>query len=897
VQELLANYQSISALYQKYLEDPQKIDKSWKYFFKGLEEGEIFCSSQDSADIRTFFLIDFFRRYGHLYAEINPLMKHKKTIDLKKFGFQSGEENSIFSTFDFLKKKEAKLQDILDALQKVYTDRIGLEYMHCSEELIRWIQKRVEPDLPLEISQEDKHLIAEYLNRSEIFESFLNTKYPGQKRFSIEGAETLIPMLAKLMHLISDSKASELVIGMAHRGRLNVLANIVEKPYSVIFHEFKEEYLPSSFEGTGDVKYHKGYSSDVQLSNDKQLHVHLCANPSHLESVDPVAIGQTYAKQKLSDKSSVVPVLLHGDASFASQGVVYETMQLMNLPNYTVNGAIEIVINNQIGFTTLPKEGRSTTYCSDIAKSFQIPVFHVNAEDPEMCIFAIKMAHEIRQTFKINVIIDLISYRKYGHNEGDEPAFTQPLQYEVIRNKKTIREMYLDYLISKGAIKEQRKEELEKEFKDTLSKAIEESDSFKEKPPEPEKVLGTIWSEYVYAEEKELFEETYTKVSLDVIKEVIVQFCTVPENFHIHKKLDKWLHLRLEVMQKDPKEYLVDWSLAELIALGTLLKENIPIRLAGQDSKRGTFNQRHDVWIDQKTAEEYCPLQHISKEQGSFTILNTPLTEFAALGFEYGFSLSSPKTLVLWEAQFGDFSNGAQIIIDQYITTGQHKWNRLSSLVLLLPHGYEGQGPEHSSGRIERFMQLAAQNNIQVAVPSTPSQYFHLLRRQAVRTIKRPLVIFTPKSLLRHPLCLSSLLDLSEKTFEEVLDDPKQTAAKKLILCSGKIYYELIRFREEQNIEAAAIVRIEQLYPLHEEKVKKILEKYKSCQECFWVQEEPENMGAYLYVKDDLERLAGKKILFAGRDKSASPATGSMKQHKQELQTILEKALMSITPP
>jgi len=872
----LANIALIEELYGRYLSDPESVDLSWRHFFEGIDFGAYLYKrgvepTADRSNVRIYDLIQAYRRYGHLQARFNPLETEEKKaseLDLERLGFFTSEMDQLFPTLGMVGKKEASLKEILSALTEIYCSRIGFEYMDLGNpELEKWIQGHLEPQLQIQPSIEEKHLLLEYLNRSEVFETFLHTKYVGQTRFSLEGSETMIPLLAEMIDMGANLGIEEVFIGMAHRGRLNVLTNILNKPLTSMLEEFEDD-LTLSFSGNDDVRYHLGFVGEHKTRSGKKVVVEMAANPSHLESVDPVVLGQTYAKQILNsdrDKSRIALILIHGDASLAAQGVVYESLQLMNLPSYSVGGTIHLVVNNQIGYTTLPEEGRSTRYCTDIAKTFSCPVFHVNAEDPESCLFAAKLAVEIRQKFHCDVFIDLLCYRKYGHNEGDEPSFTQPLQYRLIRSKKPIRQLYYEQLLSVGYLEQKMAEALDIQFKETLKTALvkaQEKVAVKtaEKPP----VVPN------------LFDSVPTAVDIKTLQSVAETFCKVPDGFHLHPKLQKWVENRLASIRSN-----IDWATAECLAFGSLLSQGVPIRLAGQDSQRGTFSQRHMVWIDTETSQPYCPL---NRYQARFDIINSPLTEYAGLGFECGYSWSATGSLVLWEAQYGDFDNGAQIIIDQYIASAEQKWNCPSSLTLLLPHGYEGAGPEHSSSRLERFLQLASHHNMEIANPTTPAQYFHLLRRQALRKTKKPLVLLTPKSLLRAPACTSLLDRLTTGQFEELLDDPIPPAtAKRLIFCSGKVFYELFAARKRTDI---AIVRVEQLYPLHVEKLKKLVAKYKGFAECFWVQEEPENMGAWKFLEPYLP-----KPVYVGRPSSATTATGSNRKHKQEQQILLEKAL------
>ncbi len=861
----LANIRLIEDLYKRYLENAESVDESWRHFFEGVNFGSYLFQAgkaavHDEKGARISELVRAYRRYGHLEASFNPFQTEKKKakeLELERLGFFSSELEEPFPTLGFCKETQAPLKEIIDALKAIYCSRIGFEYIDLDNpEIEKWIQERIEPELNIQLSIEEQHLLLEMLNNSEVLEKFLHTKYVGQTRFSLEGAETTIPILAEMIDLGAELGLEEFVIGMAHRGRLNILTNILNKPLEMLLEEFEDD-TSLSFFGNDDVRYHMGFSGEWKGRSGKKVSVEIAANPSHLEAVDPIVIGQTYAKQI---QREVAPILIHGDASIAGQGVVYETMQLMRLPNYSVGGTIHLIINNQIGYTTLPKEGRSTRYCSDIAKTFGCPVFHVNAEDPESCIFAAKLAIEIRQKFHIDVFIDLYCYRKYGHNEGDEPSYTQPIEYQLIRSKKPIREIYLQTLLQKGALEKKMAETLEMQYRDKLTKALakvqeKKGNLQKSEPP------GSV----------ELIE---TRVDEKILKQTLDAFCKIPEGFHPHPKLQKWLQDRFASLTGQ-----IDWASAECLCFGSLLLQGVPIRLAGQDSQRGTFSQRHMIWTDFETGKTHCPLCNLNAR---FEVVNSALTENAGMGFEFGYSSSTLNSLVLWEAQYGDFCNGAQVVIDQFLVCSEPKWKIPSALTLLLPHGYEGAGPEHSSARIERFLQLAANLNIQVVYPSTPAQYFHLLRRQALSKVKRPLIVFTPKSLLRNKACTSTIQAFTNGQFEEILDDPTlPKKCQKLILCTGKIFYDLLASRKREDV---AIIRIEQLYPLHLEKLKKLIEKY-GASKCIWVQEEPENMGAYRFIASHLHQIA-----FVGRAANATTATGSSQKHKQEQQQLLERA-------
>lgn len=915
----LANIQLLEEMYEKYQKDPSSVDESWKKVFdridtqlsKPLTDSSAHLMDRDQLvsaavtppvplaigksappDLRIEHLIQTYRMYGHLMAKVNPIATHPieipRQLQLAELGFSPDELTQLFPTHGLLEVEKAPLQQIINVLNEIYCGYIGVEYMGIQEpQLEYWLQQHIEPSrFQMHLSIEQKKLILQHLNKSELFESFLHTKYVGQKRFSLEGGETLIPILAAIIDVGSHLGLQEIVIGMAHRGRLNVLANILEKSYSQIFSEFEEGYIPLSIEGSGDVKYHKGFTSLIQTAEGKKVRIDLSPNPSHLEAVNPVVEGIVYAKQAQNgdkQKEKVVPVLIHGDAALSGQGVVYETMQLYKLKGYSTGGTIHIVINNQIGFTTLPNDSRSTHYCSDVAKTFCAPVFHVNAEHPESCVYATILAVEMRHRFHCDVVIDLNCYRKYGHNEADEPAFTQPLEYQLIRKKKPIRELYRDELIHQGVLEKQLAETLEHEFKESLQKALSIS-----KSPQTQGVSLNTEPD----KDSKIFKPMDTSVPKERLRLLASQFCRVPEGLTIHPKIERHLKERLEMVSEGGGARPIDWGMGETLAYASLLWEGIHIRISGQDSCRGTFSHRHAMWMDQVVEKAYYPLKHLKKDQGRFDIYNSPLSEYAVLGFEFGYSAAYPNALVIWEAQFGDFCNGAQIIIDQFISTGEQKWGLKEGLVLFLPHGYEGQGPEHSSGRMERFLALCGNDNMQVVNPSLPSQLFHLLRRQVLKPMLKPLVVFTPKALLRHPDCVNTLDDFAQGHFQEVLDDPTPPKqVKKLVFCSGHVFYDLLQERRNRKEENMAIVRIEQLYPLNVQEISELLNKYKEFEQCFWVQEEPRNMGAWSSIKPEIQLLLpkGNELKYVGRFRSASPAAGSYALHKKEYAKLVEE--------
>ncbi len=869
-----SNLAYLDEQYRKYLENPESLEPSWKHFFEGWEYARNLSGGENAADVKVDHLIQAYRTYGHLKAHFNCLEEPPVVPEL---AYQESDLKTLYPTNGFFKKTDAPLEEIIAALEQTYCGSIGIEYMGIQNpELEKWIQKEIEPGFVIPLTTDEKLHIFQDLNRAELFETFLHTKYVGQKRFSLEGGETLIPMLTMIVESANAEGVHEVVLGMAHRGRLNVLANLLNKSYDAIFSEFEDYYTPLLGEGTGDVKYHKGFVGSLTTKKGEQVSVTLTANPSHLEAVDPVVEGQARAKQELKGRKEVIPILIHGDASVAGQGVVYETLQLSKLNGYETGGTLHIVINNQIGFTTLPKDGRSTRYCTDIALAFGAPVFHVNAEDPDACVYAALLALKIRQKFHIDVFIDLNCYRKYGHNEGDEPAFTQPQQYLKIRQKKTIRSLYLEKLVSTGLLSDAVAHASEVEFRDKLQKALDQVSS---KPPSTTK-------EILKKEEP----APIPAVSVESLQTLAREFCKVPGGFNIHPKIQKLQDDRL-AMVTYPTAKKIDWGMGEHLAYASLLAEGVHVRISGQDSRRGTFSHRHAMWVDQKSEGRYYPLSHLSTNKASFDVYNSPLSEFAVLGFDFGYSMFYTQALVIWEAQYGDFANGAQVIIDQFISSSEQKWGHKSGLTLYLPHGYEDQGPEHSSARLERFLQLSANNNWTVASCTSPAQLFHLLRRQGLQKAKRPLILMAPKALLRNPECVSSLSEFAAGSFEEVILDPivepPVKRARRVIFCSGRVYYDLLAARKTPDV---AIIRIEQLYPFPTEKIRDVIQSYSGTSDWCWVQEEPRNMGAWSYIFPELNQLTPKAVRFVGRDASSSPAAGSHVLHKEQLVKFLQEA-------
>jgi 2-oxoglutarate dehydrogenase E1 component len=898
------NLAAIESAYERWRQEPASVDKSWRLFFEGFELG----SGRSGTELTPFYseagvqssvirLINAYRDLGHFLARLDPLSEPPASIpllELSEFGLSDSDLDRTFDTSHFLGMKRGTLRELLKALRETYCRTIGVEYLHIQDTRIRsWLQERMEPchNQP-RYSRRRKLGILMGLHFAEMFERFLHTSYVGQKRFSLEGSETLIPLLDTLVEKAADSGVKEIVLGMSHRGRLNVLANILQKPFAEIFSEFDDNFLPESRAGDGDVKYHLGFSCDRSSARGNPIHLSLTPNPSHLEAVNPVVEGRTRAKQQRfgdTERTTGLPVLLHGDAAFAGQGLVAETLNLSQLAGFRTGGTVHIIINNQIGFTTSPADARSTTYCTDVAKMIQVPIFHVNAEDPEATVFVTELALEFRQAFHKDVVIDMYCYRRYGHNEGDEPAFTQPLMYAKIKDRPSLSEVYTEQLILRGDLTADEQEALIHEFQAKLEAAREE---VKREARAAHGMRGFAgrWQglqpEYSHAPVR-------TGVPRETLQKITAGMTRVPDTFTVHPKIARQLANRLRDFEAGEP---IDWGFAESLVFGALLLEGTSVRLSGQDSQRGTFSQRHAVLFDINTGEACYPLNNLDPGQAPFFIYDSLLSEAAVLGFEFGYSLDSPYALVLWEAQFGDFANGAQVIIDQFIVCSQSKWQRDSGLVLLLPHGYEGQGPEHSSGRLERFLQLCAEDNIQVCNPTTPAQYFHVLRRQMQRNFRRPLVIMTPKSLLRHKQAVSPIEEFSNARFEEVIDDSaaEPNRVRRVILCSGKVYYDLLEKRNPED-KRIAIVRIEQFYPLAADLLQRTLRRYRQAKEIVWAQEESLNMGGWYFMEARLRAL-GHDVKYVGRDGSASPATGSRRIHLREQDELVTAALSGPVP-
>src|SRR6266571_2646060 len=905
-----ANLELIDQNYQRWQEDPASVDPSWSAFFEGFElwnlpqrNGAAATAApragvrESPLQTRIDGLVYAYRTLGHTIARVNPLAEKRPEnpqLTLRELGFGEKDLDLRVSSKFFHDNEEMTLREMIARLQKIYADSIGAEFMHIQNTRIRnWVLYRLE-------SRADKHSTARQvkiallrgLMEAESFEVFLHSRYVGQKRFSLQGAESLMVILDSILHKCPTVGVEEICMGMAHRGRLNVLANFLKKSLRVIFTEFSENYVPDLVAGDGDVKYHLGYRTVRKLSSGAEVEIRLSANPSHLEAVDPVVEGKARARQRIrgdtEHRRKVLPLLVHGDAAFIAQGIVAETLNLSQLHGYSTGGTIHIVVNNQIGFTTLPKDARSSQYATDIAKMIEAPIFHVNGDDPLAVKFVSDLAFDFRQQFGRDVVIDMYCYRRYGHNEGDEPSFTQPDLYAKIEKRPSVTQLYKRELLKAGTLSEDDAASLETEFALRLEMTRDEVDAI-EKRKASEKAR--------FRESTAIFQPEYTStseptaISAKTLKTVVDGLTRVPEGFEVQPKIKRIVldHQRKLFEEGGPYE----WHYAEALAFGSLLLEGIPIRLSGQDSSRGTFSTRHSVLYDAKTGRPYVPLMHLVQKQARICIYNSPLSEAAVLGFDYGYSLDYPKMLCLWEAQFGDFINGAQTIIDQFIVSAESKWQRPSGIVLLLPHGYEGQGPEHSSGRLERFLQLCAENNIQVCNPTTAGQYFHVLRRQMKRDFIKPLIIMTPKSLLRAEFASSRGEEFTNGRFEEILNSPKvgpTEEMKRAIFCSGKVYYDLLNYRSERKIDSAAIIRVEQLYPLHETKLKSMMKAFPKTAKFVWCQEESENMGAWTFIEPRLRALFCTEIAYSGREASASPAVGALVRHKREQARLVADA-------
>jgi 2-oxoglutarate dehydrogenase E1 component len=920
----------IEDLYEQYLKDPRSVAPAWAAYFERVRAGAVGevahspirerllarlslppqsggqrgesggASAKQGAVSR---LIQVYANRGHLAANLDPLGLQQRAkpyvLDLEYFGLSAADLETEFFTGsrNAAIPERAKLSKIIGDLQFIYTETIGAEFAHVSDTDERlWLQDSFQvARMQRRFSADEKKNILWQLTAAEGLERYLHTKYVGQKRFSLEGGDSMIPLLDELVQQGGKMGVEEAIIGMAHRGRLNVLVNLLGKSPKDLFNEFEGQYDLAKLRGSGDVKYHKGFSADLKTPSGN-VHVALAFNPSHLEVVNPVVEGSVRARQErrgdaLGEK--VLPVQIHGDAAFAGQGVIQETLQLSQARGFYTGGSVHIIVNNQVGFTMSdPHDARSTLYCSDVAKMIEAPIFHVNADDPEAVCFVARFALEYRMKFHKDVVIDLVCYRRLGHNEADEPAATQPLMYQVIRKKPTARQLYAEKLAAAGVLTAAEAAAMIEQYRDGLDQG----------KPQARAALGLIgnkftvdWSEYLGADWSE---PVKTGVDMGRLRALGKAITSYPSDWVLHPRVLAMMQARERMVSGD---LALDWGAAETLAYASLVQEGFPVRLTGQDSGRGTFFHRHAVLHDQATGRRYVPLQHLATNQPTFTVTDSVLSEEAVMGFEYGFSTTEPHCLTIWEAQFGDFSNGAQVIIDQFISSGEAKWGRLSGLTLFLPHGYEGQGAEHSSARLERFLQLCAEFNMQVCVPSTPAQMFHMLRRQMVRPLRKPLIVMTPKSLLRHPLSVSRLEELSGGGFYPVIDeidDIKASAVTRVVLCSGKVYFDLLKSRREVKADSVAIVRLEQLYPFPSDEYEAILRKYENAREIVWCQEEPQNQGGWYQIRHRLQAKLGPKdeLLYAGRAGAAAPATGIPALHEQQQKNLVDAALQGVPP-
>lgn len=909
------NADVIDDKYKLWLDHPDQLDDHWRAFFEGFElarslgpdlaelaSSEVAPAAQSASEgldprkqARLVGAIYAYRSIGHTEARVNPLSREimpNPRLTLERLGLEEADLDVVTDTGNYLGGVNMRVRELLDRLRQTYCGSVGVEYIHIQEtSRRRWIQARIEPgcfrpDFP----RERQIRMYERLATAEIFERFLHSKFVGQKRFSLEGGETLITAIDAVIQRFPRLGIREMVMGMAHRGRLNVLANVVGKSLEYIFREFAEDFVPEGIMGDGDVKYHLGYENTTTCDDGSEIEIRLAANPSHLEAVNSVVQGKARARQRIIgdlERTQVLPLLVHGDAAFAGQGVVAEVLNFSKLKGYRTGGTVHLIVNNQIGFTTDPTDARSSLYCTDVAKMIESPIFHVNGNDALAVANVAEIAIDYRNTFQEDVFIDIIGYRKHGHNEADEPAFTQPILYRRINDTPSPREAFARDIIRRGILTEEEVNALDESIRLRMEEAYERSRDRNSKPQSS--------SPSIYHESSAVFQPEYdfktieTRVSKTLLADVAKVLTTLPGQFDANPKIARQFKAKAKAFQEDTG---IDWAFGEALAFGTLMKEGNPVRLSGQDSERGTFSQRHAAIYDMQTRERYVPLNNLGEDAAQFCVHNSLLSEAAVLGFDYGYSLEYPDMLSLWEAQFGDFSNGAQVVIDQFLISSESKWRRISGIVLLLPHGYEGQGPEHSSARPERFLQNCAENNIQVCNLTTPAQYFHVLRRQMRRKFSKPLVILSPKSLLRHKLCVSPKSAFTDEDFSSILDDTKDFKdATTVILCSGKVYYDLLERRTADDIRNAALIRLEQYYPLNEKLLVETLKSYRKAKRFVWCQEEPANMGAWSFLRPRLERCFGQPFEYAGRDEAASPATGFASRHKAEQRALVEAAL------
>jgi 2-oxoglutarate dehydrogenase E1 component len=902
-----ANLDLLEENYRQWQQNPESVNSGWAAFFEGFELGELperngapakpVEGREGSLQSRVDGLVYAYRTLGHTIARLDPLTDRRREnplLTLRELGFSEKDLDLRVSSKFFFDNRQMTLREMIATLESIYASAIGSEFMHIQNTRVRnWVLHRLESrPAKMEAPRAVQVALLRTLLEAESFEVFLHGHYVGQKRFSLQGAESLMVILDTILHKCPGAGIAEICMGMTHRGRLNVLANFLKKSLNVIFTEFTENYIPDLVAGDGDVKYHLGYRTVRKLGSGAQIEIRLSANPSHLEAVDPIVEGTARARQRIRNDTAhrrkVLPLLIHGDAAFAGQGIVAETLNMSQLAGYSTGGTVHVVVNNQIGFTTLPEEGRSSMYATDVAKMIEAPIFHVNGDDPLAVKFVTEMALDFRQEFGRDVVIDMYCYRRHGHQEVDEPSFTQPDLYARIEKRPSVAQLYKRELLEAGKLTDDDAASLETEFQLRLEMPLDNVKALeKEKGGDQAK----------FKESTAVFQPEYTSsseptaISEEMLKIIVDGLTRVPADFNIQPKIKRIVldHQRKVFEAGGPYQ----WHYAEALAFGSLLLDGIPVRLSGQDSSRGTFSTRHAVLYDAKTGKPYIPLMHLAQEQARICIYNSLLSEAAVLGFDYGYSLDYPDMLCLWEAQFGDFANGAQTIIDQFIVSAESKWQRPSGIVLLLPHGYEGQGPEHSSGRLERFLQASAEDNIQVCNLTTSAQYFHVLRRQMKRNFVKPLIIMTPKSLLRADFASSRAEEFINGGFEEILSSPKVGPAEKMervILCSGKVYYDLLNYRDARKIDSAAIIRIEQLYPLAEKKLRANLKPYPKTAKLVWCQEESQNMGAWSFIEARLRQLFGREIAYAGRNASASPAVGALAIHKREQACLIAEA-------
>ena len=904
------NIDEVESNYLKWLKEPNSLDDTWRVFFEGFHLGsdhqanetisEVSPTEKPSVEVvnrndavekhaRLYGAIYSYRDIGHTQGTFDPLKKEieeNPRLTLERLGLDSTDMQEVHFTGNDLGGVRMKVGELLERLKTTYCGNVGVEYLHLqATEKRRWIQSKIEPNNNQpNFPHEEKLRILRKIIQAEEFENFLHTRYVGQKRFSLEGGESLITALDSIFQKCPDEGVEEMVMGMAHRGRLNVLANVMGKSHEFIFREFSDNFVPDGAHGSGDVKYHLGYESVRTTSNGQQVVIHLSPNPSHLEAVNGVVEGKTRARQRLrgdSERRRVLPILIHGDAAMAGQGVVAEVFNFSKLPGYRTGGTIHVVVNNQIGFTTDPTDARSSLYCTDVAKIIEAPIFHVNGNDPLAVAMVAELALEYRQKFQEDVVIDINCYRKHGHNEADDPAFTQPILYQTIKQMPSISSIFTEQLVKDGDLDKKESDEIHQRLRRQLDATLEKVRTVK-KSSTFEGSVAIRQIPYDFAS----VDTAVAKKDLEKVANALTRF---PDDFNLNSKIKRQIENKAKNFKSGRG---IDWAMAEQLAFGSLMLEGTPVRLSGQDSERGTFSHRHAAWYDSNDRTRYVPLLEMEDRKGKFCVYNSLLSEAAVLAFDYGYSLDYPSMLAIWEAQFGDFANGAQVIIDQFIMSGEDKWGAVSDLVLLLPHGFEGQGPEHSSARLERFLQGCAEDNVVVANMSTPAQYFHALRRQKIKEYAKPLIVMAPKSLLRHKLCVSELKEFTHGAFQEFIPDPTPPKSPNtLVLCSGKVYYDLLEAREAVRSPKASIMRVEQFYPFHADKFREFLEPYSKVKRLVWCQEEPQNMGAWSFLAPIIEEVIGRRPEFVGRTATASPATGSLTLHKIEQAELIAKAL------